>query len=315
MVPQKTTKLQETKTSRTDTDILIEPPQQSQRSQILAPAFPPQSIIDHNPPSSHPRLIKKIKKFFKHNCNSSRIILCFLILLIIAAIITVVLLLRRNPFIFVRQHCKSQFGDPSLNATFDILGQLETGQSADTDPVNLYSTVNPLNCIGKYQFTEPILLNLGYYKPLPDDVYYKNGSDKNWWRGTWTGKNGCYSYQEFLENKNNVQERAIREAFQLNLAIINQTLSSNFSFLDQPYKFMSGCNVPLDGTIVKNVTMAGVLASAHLIDAVVVANSLLNATSPCDDFRKESMTMFLSDFGECDFMKENVDAAVAAFDK
>ncbi|CAG8514324.1 31518_t:CDS:1 [Gigaspora margarita] len=312
MVPQKTTKLQETKTSRTDTNILIEPSQQSQQSQISALASSPQNP---NPPSSHPLLIKKIKKFFKHNCTSSRIILCFLILLIIAAIITVILLLRRNPFIFVRPHCKSQFGDPSLNATFDILGQLETGQSADSDPVNLYSTVNPLNCIGKYQFTEPILLNLGYYKPLPGDVYYKNGSDKNWWRGTWTGKNGCYSYQEFLENKNNVQERAIREAFQLNLSIINQTLSSNFSFLDQPYKFTSGCNVLIDGTVVKNVTMAGILASAHLIDAVEVANSLLNATSPCDDFRKESMTMFLSDFDECDFRKENVDAAVVAFDK
>ncbi|CAG8479650.1 12804_t:CDS:1 [Dentiscutata erythropus] len=314
MVPQKTVKIQVTNPSRSNTDISIEPSQQPQQSQILEQASP-QFTEKPYPSTSYPYRIKKIKKFCKKTCNCSRLVLCFLFLLIVATIIIIVLLLRKNPFIFVRPHCKSQFGDPSLNATFDILGQLETGLPSDTDPVELYSYVGSLSCIGRYQFTEPILLNLGYYNPLPGDDYYKNGSDKNLWKGTWTGKNGCYSYQDFLKNKQDVQEHAIREAFQLNLAVINQTLNSNFSFLEQPFKFTGGCNVPINGEVVTNVTMAGILASAHLIDAVKVANAFLNATAQCDDIKKESITMFLSDFNECDFSKENIDAAVSAFDK
>jgi hypothetical protein len=40
--------------------------------------------------------------------------------------------------------------------------------------------------MGKYQFGEPLLIDLGYYKA---DVFYGNGADKNYWQGTWTGRN------------------------------------------------------------------------------------------------------------------------------
>lgn len=76
-----------------------------------------------------------------------------------------------------------------------------------------YNNTNNLRgFIGKYQFGEALLIDIGYYQA--NSYYGQPGFDKNYWRGTWTGKHGINSKEDFLNNKNNVQEIAIQEAMQ-----------------------------------------------------------------------------------------------------
>ena len=70
-----------------------------------------------------------------------------------------------------------------------------------------------------YQFGEALLIDLGYYD---DDVYYGNGAETNTWDGTWTGKNGANSLEDFMTE--GVQDLAILDAFGHNLEIIEDGL-------------------------------------------------------------------------------------------
>ncbi|NJL78424.1 MAG: type II toxin-antitoxin system VapC family toxin [Richelia sp. SM2_1_7] len=87
------------------------------------------------------------------------------------------------------------------------------------DPTQ-YKVENTLGFMGKYQFGEPLLIDLSYYKA---NVYYGKGANKNYWRGTWTGKKGIKNKAQFL-NSPRVQELAIREAFALNYRRLKDTL-------------------------------------------------------------------------------------------
>lgn len=127
------------------------------------------------------------------------------------------------------------------------LGRRETGQ--ENPPYNIE---NQLGFIGKYQFGEALLIDLGYYRA---NFYYGNGASRNEWQGTWTGKNGVNSKQDFLNNQNNVQETAIREAFELNLNRINSQLEQNGLSLRQYIGQQRG------GVV---ITISGILAAAHL---------------------------------------------------
>jgi hypothetical protein len=57
-----------------------------------------------------------------------------------------------------------------------------------------YRSMNSLGFVG-YQFGEALLIDLGYYD---DDQFYGNGASTNTWDGTWTGKNGVNSLEEFM---------------------------------------------------------------------------------------------------------------------
>jgi len=57
-----------------------------------------------------------------------------------------------------------------------------------------YRSMNSFGFVG-YQFGEAFLIDLGYYD---DDFYYGNGAATNTWDGTWTGKNGVDSLEEFM---------------------------------------------------------------------------------------------------------------------
>lgn len=74
-----------------------------------------------------------------------------------------------------------------------------------------YQKVNKFGYIGKYQFGEAALEELGYYSRV------KNGrwNHKNCWEGLWTGKDGVSSKQEFLDNPY-VQDKAAKELFMKN---------------------------------------------------------------------------------------------------
>ncbi|CAJ0763502.1 5481_t:CDS:1, partial [Entrophospora sp. SA101] len=169
--------------------------------------------------------------------------------------IVISIVFLRNPFVFYRPHCAGDFGMPALNATLDTLGQLESGKSDSSS----YSTTDSLNFTGKYRFGEDLLVDLGYYELPPPSTSSPPSTTlidssitptnivntdsqsslkttsisqlpfhhKNLWLGKWTGKNNCTSYLDFLNNKQQVQELAIRESFQLNLKKITENLANN----------------------------------------------------------------------------------------
>ncbi|MCC5669417.1 LysM peptidoglycan-binding domain-containing protein [Nostoc sp. CHAB 5784] len=159
------------------------------------------------------------------------------------------------------------------------LGRRETGQ--ENPPYNIE---NQLGFIGKYQFGEALLIDLGYYQA---NFYYGNGASRNEWQGTWTGKNGVNSKQDFLNNQNNVQETAIQEAFALNLNRINSQLGQNGLSVRQFIGQQRG------GVV---ITISGILAAAHLRgEGGVVQLLLYNQVS--QDENGTSILTYLREFG------------------
>lgn len=170
----------------------------------------------------------------------------------------------------------------SRNSFQDLLlalGQRETGQQNPP-----YNIENQLGFIGKYQFGEALLIDLGYYQA---NFYYGNGASRNEWQGTWTGKNGVNSKQDFLNNQNNVQETAIQEAFALNLDRINSQLQQNGLSVKQFIGQQRG------GVV---ITTSGILAAAHLRgEGGVVQLLLYNQVS--QDENGTSILDYLREFG------------------
>ena len=81
-------------------------------------------------------------------------------------------------------------------ATFgDFLQALGNKESSGN-----YGAINQLNYLGKYQMGEKALIDAGYYTA--------DGTKKNDWSGTWTGKDGVNSWQDFI-NSPQAQENAI----------------------------------------------------------------------------------------------------------
>ena len=83
---------------------------------------------------------------------------------------------------------------------FDFLGVFDPTrgnvdpQTVDnTDPADLaqlqYHVHNTLGFLGKYQFGEPLLIDLGYYEPAASGFYGSTATNE--WLGTWTGKMVC----------------------------------------------------------------------------------------------------------------------------
>jgi hypothetical protein len=178
----------------------------------------------------------------------------------------------------------------SLQDMLLALGVRETGkQSGD---LKQYMFENPdLGFLGKYQFAEVLLIRLGYYQAK---VYYGNGSNKNYWRGRWTGKNGINSKVKFL-NSPEVQEKAIREAFGVYWQDINNILKkqgkSINDYLDQKKTFKDKGK---SKTI--TITISGILAGAHLRgpDKVV---QLLTFGKVSDDEFGTSILEYVEEFG------------------
>lgn len=79
----------------------------------------------------------------------------------------------------------------SLQDFLDALGKRESGGN--------YKAFNKYGYAGKYQMGEAALIDAGYYK--------KQGKYNNDWCGTFLGKDGVYSIQDFL-NKPQAQENA-----------------------------------------------------------------------------------------------------------
>ena len=80
----------------------------------------------------------------------------------------------------------------TLNDFYNDLGARESGGN--------YSSVNKYGYVGKYQMGEAAMIDAGYYKK-------PSGKYNNDWSGQFTGKDGVYSVQDFLKNKQ-AQENA-----------------------------------------------------------------------------------------------------------
>jgi Ca2+-binding RTX toxin-like protein len=140
---------------------------------------------------------------------------------------------------------------PSYSSFLNALGERESGGN--------YAAVNQFGYLGKYQFGELALRDLGYYTA--------DGTSKNDWKpGFWTGKSGIDSKQEFLAS-HSVQETAIRDYMKLQW----QYVKGAWAYEGQT----------LDGV---KITVSGMLAGAHLVGAGNLKNYLLSGgdNAPAD---------------------------------
>ncbi|RLM49141.1 LysM domain-containing protein, partial [Halobellus sp. Atlit-31R] len=69
---------------------------------------------------------------------------------------------------------------------------------------------NKFGYIGKCQFGEDALVDLGYYKGDSSSNRTASGKFKYDWSGEWTGKNGATSKQVFLASEA-IQDNAARD--------------------------------------------------------------------------------------------------------
>ncbi|MBD2165549.1 hypothetical protein H6G04_14210 [Calothrix membranacea FACHB-236] len=177
-----------------------------------------------------------------------------------------------SPEILKNNQSKGNFLD-----LLEALGAFQSGLPIG-DPKQ-YQVENILGFIGKYQFGEPILIELGYYRT---NIYYGHGSDKNYWQDKWIGKHAIDSKEKFLQSPE-VQEIAIREAFTLNWMLIDKTLKKQGKsleiYLGQEKTFDDGGE---SKTI--TITLSGILAAAHLRGPYGMANLLLKNPSSHDEF-------------------------------
>ena len=133
---------------------------------------------------------------------------------------------------------------------FKALGYKESGSK--------YNKVNKFGYLGKYQFGESALTGLGYYN--------KDGSAKNDWKGTWTGKYGIFSKQDFLNNPV-VQEIAARE-----LTTTNWEIAKSYKLDRFVGRKMHGIYV----------TKEGILAAMHLKGPTSVNNFITHGVNSTD---------------------------------
>ncbi|MEC4814357.1 MAG: hypothetical protein SAK29_13935 [Scytonema sp. PMC 1069.18] len=175
----------------------------------------------------------------------------------------------------------------------EALGVRETGLlSGDSKQ---YQFENPsLGFLGKYQFAEILLIRLGYYKA---NVFYGRGADKNYWRGTWTKKNGIDSKSKFL-NSPEVQEKAIREAFRVYWQDINDILKRQGKSINN---YLGHQKTFSDRSKSKTITitLSGILAGAHLRGSDRVAELLVQGKVSQDEFGT-SILDYVEEFGDYD---------------
>ena len=127
---------------------------------------------------------------------------------------------------------------------FDALGFRES--SSVPGGVQRYDIKNPFGFIGKYQFGAAALQDRGYSPVVGSDSYLLRNND---WVGNWSGKNGIYSKQDYLNN-GPVQEIIIEEWHKVLWRRIE---------LNDLAKY--------DGQILNGVpiTISGMLAASHLL--------------------------------------------------
>jgi hypothetical protein len=143
----------------------------------------------------------------------------------------------------------SHFSD-SEEKFFNAIGHTESS--------NDYTKVNPFGYIGRYQFGESVLIEMGYYK--------KDGTTKNDWQGDWTGKDSIYSYQDLLDNA------YIQDKIAKNLAAYNWQIAKRYGIDKYVGRRVNGVKI----------TKAGIIAGMHLTGFGGVRNFILHGDAKRD---------------------------------
>ncbi len=167
-----------------------------------------------------------------------------------------------------------------------------------------YRSTNTFGFVG-YQFGEALLIDLGYYD---DDFYYGNGASSNTWDGTWTGKNGVDSLEEFMTQE--AQDVAIREAFGHNLTVIQNLLAANGESVED-YIGQSVSYTYSGGSGSVELTLTGILAGAHLRGAPAVVDLLRSGSVSIDEYGT-SILQYIEQFGGYD--SPSVDSLITYFE-
>lgn len=177
-------------------------------------------------------------------------------------------------------------------------GQLDATQWRDM----AYHSTNSLGFVG-YQFGEALLIDLGYYR---DDVYYLGGDTINRWDGTWTGKNGVNSLDDFKTHA--AQDTAINEAFGYNFEMLTHYLGqqgrSIADYVGETVSYRDVNGAMVDVTL----SLTGLMAAAHLRGASGLATLLLSDTASTDEYGT-SILKYVKDFGGYD--SPTADALIA----
>ena len=185
---------------------------------------------------------------------------------------------------------KSRKNQGNFRDMLEALGERETGLASGDS--RQYKFVNPqLYFLGKYQFAEILLIRLGYYKA---SSYFGNGADKNYWRSTWTGKNGINRKSDFL-NSPEVQEQAIREAFGVYWQDINYLMNKRGKSIQSYLSQVKTFNENGKSKTIK-ITLSGIIAAAHLKGPDKVVDLLVTGRVSQDPFGT-SILSYLEEFG------------------
>ncbi|WP_434050877.1 MAG: hypothetical protein RDA78_16305 [Roseibium sp.] len=152
-----------------------------------------------------------------------------------------------------------------------------------------YQSMNSLGFVG-FQFGEALLIDLGYYD---DSVFYGNGAATNTWDGTWTGKNGVTSLEEFTTKE--AQTVAIQEAFGYNLQVLETQLAGSGQSLSD-FIGQTASYTQTGQTVTVELTLTGILAAAHLRGAWGTASLLQGGAVSTDEYGT-SILQYIDQFG------------------
>ena len=227
-------------------------------------------------------------------------------------------------------------GNPKVSTTsikeyFKKLGIDHLYQEGTTDPKVFYrmqyATINFLGFVG-YQFSEQDVWALGYYthynftypevySDLPNSVW-ANGvrgvwrkipdfglslvTDVNTWTGTWTGKHGIHSFEDFMDPEK--QDFIAKDHFTYKYNRIVKALEAQGKTIDQyigTKLYWNECVPPISpppggrsNEVV--ITMSGLLAGAHLRGAAGVEDLLVNHKNHSDEIGT-TILQYVQDFG------------------
>jgi hypothetical protein len=151
----------------------------------------------------------------------------------------------------------------------DLLTALSKRESSGNATI-----VNEYGYAGLYQMGETALIDSGYYK--------RDGTKANDWQGTWTGKDGINSLNDFLNNPG--EQTAAITTYQ-NVLWDQITAKEMDSLVGQTYQGVT-------------ITESGLIAAAHLIGASGLKNCLSGGS--CTDANNTTALSYMSQFGGYD---------------
>ncbi|MFL9960508.1 LysM peptidoglycan-binding domain-containing protein [Paraburkholderia sediminicola] len=157
-----------------------------------------------------------------------------------------------------------------------------------------YQVINKCGYIGKYQFGESALSDLGYYVPDGSSPWIKKPNDHTvfqyQWKGTWTGKDGITSLEDF---RNSPDEQDVAAIIWVRLLC---SRAHQYGADQYEGKIISGITITHSG-IVGAVHLKGFGTSEH---AGVMQFLKSGGTQDPEDANGTSVSDYIDKFGDYD---------------